>query len=90
MPVNARCVLGYNPVSDRIISVRLQASLVNISFIQVYAPTSTANEEIGSFDHELQETINKIPRRDITLIWVISTLKSVMAWKAMMLLGNLD
>ena len=65
----AKCVIGYNPISDRLISIRLQANPVNISLIQVYAPTSTADgEEIGSFYHELQETINKIPRRDITFI----------------------
>ena len=65
----ARCVLGYNPISDRMISIRLQAKPVNISIVQVYSPTSTADdEEIDSFYHELQETINKIPSKDITII----------------------
>ena len=66
-----KCVLGYNPISDQIISVCLQANPFNISFIQVYAPTSTANEEEnGSFYYELQETINNIPRRDTSIIMV--------------------
>ncbi|XP_072050332.1 craniofacial development protein 2-like [Amphiura filiformis] len=63
----AKCVLGYNPISDRLITIRLQARPVNISVVQAYAPTSTADDEtIDSFFHELQETINKIPNRDIT------------------------
>ena len=41
----AKSVLGYNPISDRLISIRLQAKPVNISVIQVYAPTSTADDE---------------------------------------------
>ncbi|XP_072041109.1 craniofacial development protein 2-like [Amphiura filiformis] len=55
----AKCVLGYNPISDRLITIRLQARPVNISVVQAYAPTSTADDEtIDSFFHELQETIN--------------------------------
>ncbi len=65
----AKCVLGYNPISDRLISIRLQAKPVNISIVQVYAPTSTADEStIDSFYQELQDTINRLPRRDIIIL----------------------
>jgi len=33
-------VLGYNTFNDRIMSVKLQATPVNINIVQVYAPTS--------------------------------------------------
>ena len=40
-----RCVMGFNPVSDIIATIRLQCKPVNMTVLQVYAPTSTAEEE---------------------------------------------
>ena len=40
----SRAVLGYNPVSDRIITLRVNAKPVNITFVQVYAPTGASCE----------------------------------------------
>ena len=37
--------MGFNPVSDRIATIRLQCKPVNMTVLQVYAPTSTAEEE---------------------------------------------
>lgn len=60
-------MLGYNPISDRMISIRFQANPVNISIIQVNTASSMADEkEVNSY--VLQETINKISIRDITII----------------------
>ena len=43
-------LLGYNPISDRIMSVRIQAKPCNLTIFQVYAPTSAADDsEIDSF-----------------------------------------
>ena len=43
-------VLGCNVKNDRMISVRLQGKLFNITVIQVYAPTSNAEEtEVNGF-----------------------------------------
>jgi len=38
----ASAVLGYNSVSDRIISIRIQGRPRNLTIIQVYASTSAA------------------------------------------------
>ena len=40
-------VLGYNLKNDRMISVRFQGKPFNITVIQVYAPTSNAEEAEG-------------------------------------------
>ena len=37
-------VLGYNLKNDRMISIRFQGKSFNITAIQVYAPTSNAEE----------------------------------------------
>ena len=48
-------VLGCSLKNDRMISVRLQGKPCNITVIQVYAPTSNAEEaEIEQFDEDLQ------------------------------------
>jgi hypothetical protein len=62
-------ILGYEPVSDRIISVRLNAKPRNISLIQAYGPTTTAAEEdIKHFYEELSRTIKSIPKGDMLLL----------------------
>ena len=49
-------VLGCNPQNHRIISVRLQGKPFNITVIQVYAPTSNAEEaEVERFYEDLQD-----------------------------------
>jgi len=65
----ARTVLGYNPICDRIITLRIQAKPANLSMVQVYAPTAEADEK----DHEefygkLQDTIAGIPKGDIIIV----------------------
>ena len=52
----SNAVLGCNLKSDRMISVRLQGKPFNITVIQVYAPTSNAEEaEVERFYEDLQD-----------------------------------
>ena len=51
-------VLGYNIKNDRMISVRFQGKPFNITVIQVYAPTSNAEEaEVEWFYENLQDLL---------------------------------
>ena len=51
-------VLGCNLKNDRIISVRFQCKPFNITVIQVYAPTSNAEEaEVERFCEDLQDLL---------------------------------
>ena len=62
-------VLGYNPINDRIISIRFQGKPINIAIIQVYTPTTAASGEvIEEFYSKLQEALNNTPRKDLTII----------------------
>lgn len=64
-----KCVLGYNPVSDRIITVKLNTKPCTLNIIQIYAPTSqSSEEELEDFYGTLGDTLNKIPNREIMLI----------------------
>ena len=49
-------VLGCNVKNDRMISVRLQGKPFNVTVIQVFAPTSNAEEaEVERFYEDLQD-----------------------------------
>ena len=51
-------VLGCNLKNDRMISVRLQGKPFNVTVIQVYAPTSNAEEaEVEQFYEDLQDLL---------------------------------
>ena len=66
---NKKCVLGFNPISDRIITIRIQSKPINFTFIQVYAPTSTTDkEEIDYFYDSLQKSINITPKVDLMYV----------------------
>ena len=43
-------IISFNPVSERMLAVRFKGQPVNLTIIQVYAPTSTADmSEINDF-----------------------------------------
>ena len=51
------------------ISVRLQAKPFNITVIQVYAPTSNAEEaEVEWFYEDLQDLLERTPKKDVLFI----------------------
>ena len=57
-------VLGSNLKNDRMISVRFQGKPFNITVIQVYAPTSNAEEaEIEWFYEDLQDLLEQYPKK---------------------------
>ena len=54
---------------DRMISVCFQGKLFNITLIQVYAPTSNAEEaEIEQFYEDLQDLLELTLKKDILFI----------------------
>ena len=62
-------VLGCQPVSSRLISIRLRAAPFNITIIQVYVPTSGHDDtEVDHFYQQLQETIDQTPKKDILVV----------------------
>ena len=52
------------------ISVRLQCRPFNITVIQVYAPTSNAEEaEVECFYEDLQDLLELTPKKDVLFIY---------------------
>ena len=62
-------VLGCNLKNDRMISVVFQGKPFNITVIQVYAPTSNAEEaEVEWFFEDLQDLLELTPKKDVLFI----------------------
>ena len=62
-------VLGCNLKNDKMISVCFQGKLFSITVIQVYAPTSNAEEaEVEWFYEDLQDLVEVTPKRDVLFI----------------------
>ena len=62
-------VLGCNLKNDRMISVRYQGKPFIITVIQVYAPTSNAEEaEVERFYEDLQNLLELTPKKDVLFI----------------------
>ena len=62
-------VLACNLKNDRMISVRFQGKPFNITVIQVYAPTNSAEEaEVEWFYEDLQDLLELTPKKDICFI----------------------
>ena len=60
---------GCNLKNDRIISVRFQDKPLDITVIQVYAPTSNAEEaEVEWFYEDLQDLLELTPKKDVLFI----------------------
>ena len=64
-------VLGCNLKNERMISVRFQGKPFNITVIQVYAPTSNAEEaEVERFYEDLQDLLERTPKKRCRTLWV--------------------
>ena len=62
-------VLGCNLKNNRMISVCFQGKPFNITVIQVYAPTSNAEEaEVEWFYEDLQDLLELTPKKDVLFI----------------------
>ena len=62
-------VLGCNLKNNRMISVHFQGKPFNIMVIQVYTPTSNAEEaEVVQFSEDLQDLLELTPQKDVLFI----------------------
>ena len=62
-------VLGCNLKNDRMISVHFQGNPFSITSIQIYAPTSNAEEaEVERFSEDLQDLPELTPKKDVLFI----------------------
>ena len=64
-----KCSTWMHIKNDRMISVHFQGKPFNITVIQVYAPTSNAEEaEVERFYEDLEDLLELTPKRDVLFI----------------------
>ena len=74
-------LLGCNLKNNRMISVHFQGKPFNITVIQVYAPTSNAEEaEVERFYEDLQDLLELTPKKDVLFILECKSRKSRNTW----------
>ena len=61
-------VLGCNLQNDRMFSVRFQGKPLNITVIQVYAPTSNAEEDKDEWFYEDLQNLGLTPPKNVLFI----------------------
>ena len=62
------------------ISVHLQGKPFNITVIQVYAPTSNAEEaEVEGFYEDLQDLLELTPKKDVLFITMVNGIVSLIS-----------
>jgi len=62
-------LIGYNPVSSRVITARFKAAPFKITAIHVYAPTSaSSDEEIEAFYNCVENALAKVPKKNLILM----------------------
>jgi hypothetical protein len=65
----SKSLTGYKAVNDRIMYMRVKARPVNVTCLQVCAPTTSMETmDIEEFYRNLQSVLNKIPRKDVLIL----------------------
>ena len=61
--------MNFNPINERVATIRRHATPFNMTIIQVYAPTTDhSDEDIEHLYNILQSTISETDKRDIIVI----------------------
>ena len=64
LPKHPKCSLGCNLKNERIISVHFQGKPFNITVIQVYTPTTDAEEaEVDHFYEDVEQLLELITKK---------------------------
>ncbi|XP_037787450.1 craniofacial development protein 2-like [Penaeus monodon] len=66
---NAKSLLGWWALSDRVMMIKLKGKQIDLSIIQVYAPTTASSaEEIDEFYNTLEKAKTQCKSTDVTVI----------------------
>ncbi|XP_062572471.1 craniofacial development protein 2-like [Saccostrea cucullata] len=63
-----KCMLGWNPYNDRLLSTRFHSKFAKLTVIVCYSPTEDKEEEKNSFYEELQRAVEETPVHDVLII----------------------
>ena len=68
-PQVAKSLIGWNPVSSKIVTARFHTKIRKATFIQCYAPTNEADDDAkAAFCERLQCVIDGVAKKDLLLL----------------------
>ena len=83
-----KALIGYNPVSSRVITARFDSAPYKITVIHAYAPTAASSDEvIEAFYSILEDALAKVHKKDIIIItgdWNAKIGSDNTDWKSVM------
>ena len=83
-----KALIGYNPVSSRVITAVFDAAPCKITIIHAYAPTvAFSDEDIEAFDGILEDILVRVHKKDIIIItgdWDAKISSDNTDWQAVM------
>ena len=63
LQVVRQCILGFEPINERMCKLRIKGKFYNMTIISVYAPTEAENkrnaEDVESFYNKLSDVLTK-------------------------------
>ena len=64
-----KVLIGYNLISSRIITARVDAAPCKLTVLHVYAPTSLSSEEdIEAFYSDVEDVLTKTDQKDVIIL----------------------
>lgn len=64
-----KAILGYETINERIITIKINSQPCIVNIVQLYAPTSEADEDtVEEFYRTIETTISKIPNKEILIL----------------------
>jgi exonuclease III len=65
----SKAMISWEPINDRIITMRLQAQHTKVTIIQGYAPTNAAiDQDKNEFYEQLQDILDAAPEHDLKIV----------------------
>ena len=62
-------IIGYETVSDRVVSIKISTKPCILNLVQVYAPTSlSTEEELDNFYSQLDSAVQGIPSSEVIMV----------------------
>ncbi|CAF3185587.1 unnamed protein product [Rotaria socialis] len=64
-----KTLIGYNPISSRVITARFNAIPFKLTVIHVYVPTSaSSDDDIEIFYDSIEHALTQTPKKDIIIV----------------------
>ena len=66
---NTKNAVQFTPISDRKAAIKVEGKPINMTIVQVYAPTNDCRDElVEKFYDDLEKLLKNVPRKDVLIV----------------------